>query len=183
MKFKVLLFKEWKESPTYKIEKWFVDRKIQIEKWFEQELPDFELDYFEWADTQSISDFFTASLYFSEPDIEYRLDFIINADKVEDGNIDEIALQMTGFSRENSEPLGTLNKSATLDQLVPNLILELVSEFKTENIDDDGNRIVKNELPGPPNDQENDEESTDQTDEQQPEEPTGEVEEQPEPEA
>lgn len=179
--FKVFMFNEWKESPTYKIDKWFIDRKIQIEKWFETELPDFQFDYFEWNDTTTAENIFTGTLFFGDEDTQYRLNMILNADKVEEGDINEFAIQMTGYRRSDGEVLGSLDKSATLDQLVPNLVIELVSEFKTENLDDEGNRIIKNELPGPPNDTEDDttndtesEPATD-TEEQPAEEPTGEV--------
>jgi len=147
--FKILLFKEWKESPNYKIDKWFIDRKIQIEKWFVNDLPDFEIDYFEWSDPNQISDIYTASLYFNEPNIQYRLDIILDADKVKESNIDEFNIELTGYSQQNGDILGSLNKTATLDQLIPNLIIQLVSEFKTENLDDDGNRKINNKLSGP----------------------------------
>ncbi len=158
-----MLFKEWKENPTYKIDKWFIERKIQIEKWFVEELPDFEFDYFEWSDPNSPSEMFTASLFFGEPDIQYRLDFILDADKVEASDINDFSLQMTGYRKEDGETLGTIDKAASLDQLVPNLIIELVNDFKTANLDDQGIRKINNELPGPegePKDTTPDEEPT-----------------------
>lgn len=163
-----MLFKEWKENPTYKIDKWFIDRKIQIEKWFAEELPDFEFDYFEWIDPNSPSEVFTASLFFGEPDIQYRLHFILDSDKVEASDINDFSLQMSGYRKEDGEILGTIDKAASLDQLVPNLIIELVNDFKTANLDDQGNRKINNELPGPEGEPE---------DTATEEEPTGEIQE------
>lgn len=171
-----LLFKEWKENPNYKIDKWFIDRKIQIEKWFVEELPDFEIDYFEWSDPNSFSEMFTGSLYFNEAEIQYRLDFILDSDKVEASDINDFSLQMTGYRKSDGETLGSIDKAASLDQLVPNLIIELVNDFKTANIDSEGNRIISNELPGPEGEPEDTEENAQPT----AEEPTGEVQEEPE---
>lgn len=181
-KMNILLFKEWKENPNYKIDKWFIDRKIQIEKWFVEELPDFEIDYFEWSDPNSFSEMFTGSLYFNEAEIQYRLDFILDSDKVEASDINDFSLQMTGYRKSDGETLGSIDKAASLDQLVPNLIIELVNDFKTTNIDSEGNRIISNELPGPEGEPEDTEENTDEQPAQPTteEEPTGEVQEEPE---
>lgn len=178
LKLNVLSFNEWKESPTYKIDKWFMDRKVQFEQWFQTELTDFEFDYFEFADSNSVVDLYTGVLFFAEPDIEYRLNFIIDANNVEQDDISEINLQLTGYRTTDSEMLGTLDKTASPDQLVSNLIIELVNEFKLENLDDQGNKKIKNELQGPESN-----EKTDLTEEEpgtEPvDEPSGEVQEQP----
>jgi len=175
------MFNEWKESPTYKIDKWFMDRKVQFEQWFETELLDFEFDYFEFADSNSVVDLYTGVLFFGEPDIEYRLNIIIDAKNVAQDDISEINLQLTGYRANDSEILGSLDKTATPEQLVSDLLIELVNEFKLENLDEEGNKKIKNELQGPES-----KEKTDLT-EEEPEvpgaedtEPSGEVQEQPE---
>lgn len=175
--FNTLLFNEWKESPTYKIDKWFMDRKLQFEKWFETELPDFEYDYFEWADSNSVVDIYTGVLFFSEPDIEYRLNIILDADKVEQDDIKEFNIQLTGYRKEDSELLGTLDKTATLDQLVSNLLIELVNEFKLEKLDDEGKKKVSNDLEGPESNMKTDLADDLTGGEENPEEPTGEIQE------
>jgi hypothetical protein len=147
--FKILLFKEWKESPNYKVDQWFAARKIEIEKWFETELPDFEIDYFEWDDTSSVSDIFTGCLYFGEPEINYKLNFILDYAVVKDGTIDKVNLQLDGYRKNDGETLGTIDTEITPEELNSNLIIELVDKFKTDNLDEQGNRKANNDLPGP----------------------------------
>lgn len=86
----VLTFNEWKDSDDYKINKWFIDKKIIIEKWFEEpSLSELEFDYFEFDTSNNLYELYVAELYFHEKIIQYTLQFLIDPTVLTESIINE----------------------------------------------------------------------------------------------
>lgn len=84
-----MLFEEWKDSNDYLIQQWFQQKKKQISEWFNKgELEDYEM--IDWS--QSSNDMYgiyTAKLSFFDPTFQYEWTFILDNQKVIEGQIDE----------------------------------------------------------------------------------------------
>src|SRR3990172_9683860 len=104
----ILTFNEWKESDDYKIQQWFINKKILVEKWFEDEsLSGLEFDYFEFDNSNNLYELYAAELYFHEETVQYTLQFLIDAESLVEGAVDKVKLVLKGFA--NDETVGIAN--------------------------------------------------------------------------
>ena len=137
----VLMYNEWKESDDYKIQQWFINKKIEIEKWFNTDLLDLEYDYFEF-NSSNLYNVYIAELFINENLYQYKLQFMIDSDKYTDGVIETITLILHGFDKNTQKDLGILQRDDVNESDInSDLLLELINEFKMEYIDDIDNTI------------------------------------------
>lgn len=132
--------KEWKESPHYLFAKWFDDLNKDIQSWFKTDTyTDLEYDYFEYDSTHH-GPIYVGNLYFNEADIQWKLQIILDSNELnEDDTIDEITIQLHGYDKkggkETNDHIGELKREITEPEFTPDLIFELISEFKDQYID------------------------------------------------
>lgn len=135
---KVYLFNEWKESANYMFAKWFNTKKISIQEWFNSD--DFvglEFDYFEY-DTSNNGPIYLGTLDFNEKTIQYKLFFILDANTLTaDDTIEEVDLRLDGYDKNSGELIGSLERNVTEGEIVPDLLIELINEFKIEYVEDE----------------------------------------------
>lgn len=165
----IMTFNEWKESDDYKINQWFINKKIAVQKWFDEpSLDGLEFDYFEFDTSNSLYELYSAELYFHEKIAQYTLQFLIDAaslneadevpaeapaeetpeapteEPVADENkpetkdtVKKIKLVLKGFSIETDEMLGSIEREVDNSELLADLILQLINEFKIEFISEE----------------------------------------------
>lgn len=136
MKNKIYTFNEWKENPSFFIEKWFLSKKIEIEKWF-TENTDLSFDYFEWTNEDS-QELYNGVLFFNEPTIQFKLEILIDAEKIdkEEPVVSELVLKLNGYKDEDGTIIGTIDRTIDEKELIFDLLIELINEFKIEFIED-----------------------------------------------
>jgi hypothetical protein len=126
---------EWKESANYLFAKWFDNIKKDVEEWFKSDTyKDFEYDYFEY-DSAHNGPIYVAFVYFNESNIQWKLEIILDSNELsEDDTIDNISIQLFGYDKKGGKTsedlLGELAKDLTEPELNPDLLFELISEFK-----------------------------------------------------
>jgi len=135
----ILTFNEWKESDGYKIQQWFINKKISIEKWFEDEsFAELEFDYFEFDNDNNIYDLYSGELYFNEDTIQWMLSILINPEKMgEDNTIEQVKLVLKGSDKESHKALGTIERDVDEPEISLDLLIELINEFKTEHLSEE----------------------------------------------
>jgi len=132
----ILTLNEWRESDDYQMQQWFINKKISVEKWFQD--PSFhgmEFDYFEFDNSNNLYELYAGELYFNEDAIQWTMAFMIDAEKVQEGKVEQVKLILKGSSMETHELLGTLERDVDEPEIVADLLLEMINEFKTEHID------------------------------------------------
>lgn len=121
---------EFKESDNYLLGKWFLDKKREIESWFnDEQFRELDFSYFEY-DTSMTTPIYVGFLYFNENDIQYKLEIIIDKEKFIDGVIEELLINLNGYNNEEEALIGTLTKTIEEPELIPDLLITLISEFK-----------------------------------------------------
>lgn len=135
----ILTFNEWKESDGYKIQQWFINKKMSIEKWFEDEsFDELEFDYFEFDNDNNIYQMYSGELYFNEDEIQWMLSILIDPEKMgEDGAVEQVKLVLKGSDKETHEPLGMIEREIDEPEIAPDLLIELINEFKTEYLSEE----------------------------------------------
>ncbi len=135
----ILTFNEFKESDDYKIQQWFIKKKLNITNWFNSEsYAGLEFDYFEF-ESGKLYDLYAGELYFHEDTIQWQLQLLIDTEKLtEDLNVEEVKLVLKGFKSETQELIGVLERSVKDAELSEeNIIIELINEFKIEYVTDE----------------------------------------------
>lgn len=136
----ILTLNEWRESDDYQIQQWFINKKISVEKWFQD--PSFygmEFDYFEFDNSNNLYELYSGELYFNEDAIQWTMAFMIDAEKIQEGKVEQVKLVLKGSSVETQELLGTLERDVDEPEIVADLLLEMINEFKTEHISQEDN--------------------------------------------
>lgn len=137
--FKIYSINEWKDSVNYHISKYFFALKKEIETWFETSdiLHDLEYDEFKF-DSSLVAQIYPAYLYFHEESIQYKLELIIDITEIEEDNITVININFYGYSQDkDNELLGTIERPTIESNLfTEEYIIELITNFKTEFVDD-----------------------------------------------
>lgn len=142
---KVYLFNEWKESANYMFAKWFNTKKLSIEQWFNSDdYTGLEFDYFEY-DTSNNGPIYLGTLDFNEKTIQYKLFFVIDANTLTaDDTIEEVDLRLDGYNKNTGELIGSLERNVTEGEIVPDLLIELINEFKIEYVEDENSEEQTN---------------------------------------
>ncbi len=134
----ILTFNEWKESDNYKIQQWFINKKITIEKWFADEsLAGLEYDYFEFDTTNNLYDVYSAELYFNEETIQWTLSFMIGSDKFVEDKVEQVKFILKGIDKQTHDLLGVLEREVDEPEISPDLLIEMINEFKIEHISEE----------------------------------------------
>jgi hypothetical protein len=135
MDFNIRLFREWKESNDYLIQKWFAEKKYAVEAWFETEpFEALEYDYFEWSETDS-NGIYYGNIDFNEGEYKYRLEIIIDAENVVEGDLAEMKLVLKGYEVSTNDLIATVDRDIDEPEFTNDLFLDLITEFKTTYID------------------------------------------------
>jgi hypothetical protein len=131
----ILTFNEWKESDDYKIHQWFINKKLSITKWFEDEaFAGLEFDYFEFDTTNSLYELYTGELYFNEDTIQWTMSFMIDPANLNEGAVESLKVILKGSDKETQDPMGSIERDIDEPEITPDLLIEMINEFKTEHI-------------------------------------------------
>lgn len=140
----IKLFEKWKESEDYLIQSWFMIKSKELKDWFDNQtkespLVGFTLNDFTWSQSDTYL-IYTAFAEFSEKLYEYKLDFIVEMEKVVDGQVSDFELVLTGYNL-NSDVLGKTNKYIKTKDFNIDYLIAMIAEFKTlyANNDKDAN--------------------------------------------
>lgn len=124
------MFEEWKDSEDYLIQSWFKKTFDEVNKWFENnQLDGFIFNDANWSSNDNYL-IYTGIIEFSEETIDYKLEFVIEYDKISDGIPTEFSLILTGYTLEDSILLGKLNKNLETTNFAIDFLINLISEFK-----------------------------------------------------
>jgi hypothetical protein len=123
----IVSINEWSESPQYIIGKWYKDLEKQIKKWFNDELSEFEFNYFEY-NVSSSSMIYVGTLYFNDAEYMHKLEIIIDSAEItaEDNIIEELTIKF--YSYLEDETVFEYEDVIEADLLTDNYILKLVSK-------------------------------------------------------
>lgn len=126
----VLIFEEWKDSTDYFIQSWFLEKKHHIEDIFKSEsLDGFEYVDFEWSG-DDIYSIYNGTLRFTEKNVDYRLDIVIQLSDVTDNNINKINIILSSFDTEKNMMLGKISKEISSDKFNDDFFINMISELK-----------------------------------------------------
>lgn len=125
------LFEEWKDSEDYLIQSWFKAQFDEADSWFKSdELKGFVLNDKYWSSDDNYL-IYTGALEFSEETIDYKLDFIIEFEKVLKGLPSEFNLVLSGYTTDlDSILLGKLTKNVESSSFTIDYLINMISEFK-----------------------------------------------------
>lgn len=128
-------FNEWKQSNDYLIQSWFQTKKKAMTEWFDTDaFKDITFDYFEFSESDA-NGIYMAQMYFNEVDVQFTLEMIIDAEKVIDGLVSEIQLNLKGYGTQSDDMLGMITKTVDEPALTTELLLNMITEFKTDYVD------------------------------------------------
>lgn len=136
--FKIYTINEWKETVNYSLSKSFLNLKNQIIEWFENDdlLKELEFDKFEF-DSSITAQIYPAYLFFNENDYQYKIEFVVDINLLEDDSITNCAINFTAYTIETNEVIGTIERSdLSLSEFNPDYIIEIITDFKTEFVED-----------------------------------------------
>lgn len=133
MKINILSINEFKESTKYIIAKWFLDKKRSIEDWFEtDDFKDLEYDYYEY-DVKLNTPIYVGFIFFNEQQYQYKLEMVLDVDDILDiDNMSDVFLTLYAYDKNTQDLIGTIDKTVAEPEIIPQLIIELISDFKTE---------------------------------------------------
>lgn len=135
---KTYTLNEWKETDNYLIAKWFNDLKIKIEKMFENDtLNELEFDYFEY-DASRLDQLYIGQLFFNESEYQYKLTILVDYKELEEiGDIEKFNIKFDAYDKQTDESIASINRDdIQLSEFNENYIIEIISDFKTEYIED-----------------------------------------------
>jgi hypothetical protein len=127
--FKIFPFNEWKESRSYFYQKYFNDLKMKIEKFFEN-YDELDFGYFEYDSTMAIGQIETGFLYFSEKNISYKIEIIVDIEAVQEDVIESLDFVMFGYDKLTGKEIGSISTNVKEEEITEDLLIRLIDEFK-----------------------------------------------------
>lgn len=126
------MLNEWKESSSYMYTKWFADLGKQLEQYFETDIyNELEFDEFEY-DSTLLNAIQTGFLYFHEKEFQYKVEIIIDNEKVEEDEIIDVEFRLQGFRISDGENIGTVQTDTVVKDINEDLLINLINQFKEE---------------------------------------------------
>lgn len=132
-----MLREEFKDSNDYLMQKWFLEQKKQITSWFESNIMSgFNFDQFEWSSNDAYS-VYSANLKFNNEKNEYAVDFLIDSEKVEDGQVEEWEISIRSYDAMTAELIGELKKTVKNSDWSAELLIQLINDVDNKSTEDE----------------------------------------------
>ncbi len=126
----IMLFEEWKESEDYLIQSWFLARKKEVTEWFKkEELKGFTLGDFNWSQNGNYL-IYTGFMEFSEEIMDYKLDIVVEFDKIVNGEVSTFNLVLSGYSVENPVLVGKTTEEIESAAFTIDWLIGAIAKFK-----------------------------------------------------
>lgn len=132
-----MLREEFKDSNDYLMQKWFLEQKKQITSWFESNvMAGFNFDEFEWSSNDAYS-VYSANLKFNNEKNEYAVDFLIDSEKVQEGQVEEWEISIRSYDAMTAELIGELKKTVKNSDWSAELLIQLINDVDNKSTEEE----------------------------------------------